>query len=412
MFRKKFLFKQNSLRNSIIYSYDVARFESNIENGMNYMENELFCIENTVINKKDFQELKDKNLSTFIYSNAVKDILNHINNKAKHKGLYLSALLNLENQLVNIYNKDKDIYIKDYREKNLGKIVLTNKENKVLYKDIIINPKEDIIKTISSGYEELFNKFENLAFVKNSNINDQSTVIFSPLAAGYLIHEILGHMLEGDSIKNNQSLFSNEKIGKRICNLNINIKDTPFSNINVGLSKYDDEGEELKDIHLVEDGILNGYILDKGLSKEFDMEFCSGCARTESYKHRPIPRMRTTYLENNSIEKGLEEIIINTEHGYYVSDIQFGRVDLNTGDYELLCGLVYVINDGKKVSKSDGVIIRGNALTTLSNIEELGSDLQFGIGQCIKAGQVISVGFGSPTIKVKNLRITGGDYAK
>lgn len=176
------------------------------------------------------------------------------------------------------------------------------------------------------------------------------------------------------------------------------------------MSKYDDEGTKLEEAPLIEDGILKNYIVTKDISEKINQKLNYGFSRRESYRSKYLARMRTTYLKSNDMGLNLNEMISNTKSGYFINDIQFGRVDVTTGNYQLVCGLVYYIKNGTKISSYYGTIISGNVLTTLNNIEQIGNDLHFGFGDCIKNGQVISVGIGSPSIKINNLNISGGYY--
>ncbi|OOM11966.1 TldD/PmbA family protein [Clostridium saccharobutylicum] len=404
-------FIQLNLSLNLIYSYNLCRLENRIESGINYIDSDgYFIVKNRKLDTSDLNLLIQRNNGNIIFDEKTKNVFDEVNNIAKGKNMEFSAKLKVENSIINIIDKDKNL-IDDYREKKSGRIVLSDCQGKIYTKDIAISQNVDkLYKELRQSVNELSFVAENRLKVENFKKNEVACIIFSPESAGYLVHEIFGHMLEIDSECINNYFYKHNYLGKKVCSENLNIIDTHISEMSIGLSNYDDEGSKLKEAILVENGVIKNFIVNRKLAKEINQEEIFGFARCESYRSKPIARMRNTYIKNNTAGMNLNEIIETTNSGYLINDIQFGRVDINTGNYQLFCGLIYFIKNGKKREAYYGAIITGNILSTMGNITEVGRDLKFGFGDCVKNAQPIMVGMGSPTIKVKSLNINGGYY--
>ncbi len=231
------------------------------------------------------------------------------------------------------------------------------------------------------------------------------TVVIGAGWNGVLLHEAVGHGLEGDFNQRGSSAFSG-RIGERIAAPGVTILDDGTVPGGRGSLNMDDEGVGSHRTVLVEDGILRGYMHDLLSARQM------GCAptgngRRQSYASLPLPRMTNTYMEAGTMDPA--EIIASVGHGIYVDNLSGGQVDVTSGRFVFEASEAFLIENGKLTAPVAGATILGNGPDTLRQISMIGSDrmLDGGVGVCSKSGQTLPVGVGQPTLRVDDL-IVGG----
>ena len=231
------------------------------------------------------------------------------------------------------------------------------------------------------------------------------TVVLGSGWPGILLHEAIGHGLEGDFNRKGTSAFSN-KMGQQVASKGITIVDDGTIKDRRGSLNYDDEGNETKNTTLIEDGKLVGYIQDAQNAKLMNMNL-TGNGRRESYAHLPMPRMTNTYMLNGNHSK--EEIITSVKNGLYASNFGGGQVDITSGKFVFSASEAYLIKDGRISHPVKGATIIGNGPDILKQVSMVGNDMSLdsGVGTCGKDGQSIPVGVGQPTLKIDNIVVGG-----
>ncbi|MCO6553697.1 MAG: metalloprotease TldD [Gilliamella sp.] len=222
---------------------------------------------------------------------------------------------------------------------------------------------------------------------------------------GVLLHEAVGHGLEGDFNRKNSSVFSG-KIGEQVTSEVCTIVDDGTIENRRGSLSIDDEGTPSQKTVLIENGILKGYMFDKLNAKL--MNTCStGNGRREGYAYLPMPRMTNTYmLAGNS---SFDDIISSVDYGLYAPNFAGGQVDITSGKFVFSTSEAYLIEKGKITTPVKGATLIGSGIETMQQISMVGNDLALdsGVGVCGKAGQSVPVGVGQPTLKVDNLTVGG-----
>ena len=231
------------------------------------------------------------------------------------------------------------------------------------------------------------------------------TVVLGSGWPGILLHEAIGHGLEGDFNRKGTSAFSN-KMGQQVASKGITIVDDGTIKDRRGSLNYDDEGNETKNTTLIEDGKLVGYIQDAQNAKLMNMNL-TGNGRRESYAHLPMPRMTNTYMLNGNNSK--EEIITSVKNGLYASNFGGGQVDITSGKFVFSASEAYLIKDGRISHPVKGATIIGNGPDILKQVSMVGNDMSLdsGVGTCGKDGQSVPVGVGQPTLKIDNIVVGG-----
>jgi len=231
------------------------------------------------------------------------------------------------------------------------------------------------------------------------------TVVLGSGWPGILLHEAIGHGLEGDFNRKGTSAFSN-KMGQQVASKGITIVDDGTIRDRRGSLNYDDEGNETKNTTLIEDGKLVGYIQDAQNAKLMNMNL-TGNGRRESYAHLPMPRMTNTYMLNGNHSK--EEIITSVKNGLYASNFGGGQVDITSGKFVFSASEAYLIKDGRISHPVKGATIIGNGPDILKQVSMVGNDMSLdsGVGTCGKDGQSVPVGVGQPTLKIDNIVVGG-----
>ena len=222
---------------------------------------------------------------------------------------------------------------------------------------------------------------------------------------GVLLHEAVGHGLEGDFNRKNTSVFSG-KIGEQVTSTLCTIVDDGTIDHRRGSLSIDDEGTQSQKTVLIENGILKGYLFDKLNAKLMNAR-STGNGRRESYACLPMPRMTNTYMLPG--DSTFDEIISSVDYGLYAPNFAGGQVDITSGKFVFSTSEAYLIEKGKITIPVKGATLIGSGIETMQQISMVGNDLQLdsGVGVCGKAGQSVPVGVGQPTLKVDNLTVGG-----
>ena len=231
------------------------------------------------------------------------------------------------------------------------------------------------------------------------------TVVLGAGWPGILLHEAIGHGLEGDFNRKGSSAFAN-MMGKQVAAKGITIVDDGTLIDRRGSLSMDDEGNQTNKTVLIEDGILRGYIQDTLNARLMNMKV-TGNARRESYAHIPMPRMTNTYMHNG--DKDPAEIIKSVKKGLYAANFGGGQVDITSGKFVFSAAEAYMIEDGKITYPVKGATLIGNGPDVLTRVSMIGNDMRLdsGVGTCGKEGQSVPVGVGQPTLKIDGLTVGG-----
>jgi TldD protein len=223
--------------------------------------------------------------------------------------------------------------------------------------------------------------------------------------AGVLLHEAVGHGLEGDFNRKGQSAFSG-RIGERVASPGVTVIDDGAIERRRGSLTIDDEGTPTRRNVLIEDGILKGYIQDRLNARLMGME-PTGNGRRESFAHAPMPRMTNTFMLAGKDEP--QELIARVKDGIYAKSFGGGQVDITSGKFVFSCTEAYRIRGGKIAEPVKGATLIGDGPTVLTKVSGIGNDwaLDEGIGICGKGGQSVPAGVGQPTLLIDGLTVGG-----
>ncbi len=222
---------------------------------------------------------------------------------------------------------------------------------------------------------------------------------------GILLHEAIGHGLEGDFNRKKTSAFSG-RIGERVASDLCTVVDDGTLANRRGSLNIDDEGTITEKTTLIEKGILKGYMQDK-LNARLMKDALTGNGRRESYAHLPMPRMTNTYMLAG--EHHPDEIIQSVKKGLYAKNFGGGQVDITSGKFVFSTTEAYLIENGKITRPVKGATLIGNGPDVLTKVSMVGNDLELdsGVGTCGKEGQSVPVGVGQPTLKIDSLTVGG-----
>ncbi|MCK5121401.1 MAG: metalloprotease TldD [Methylococcales bacterium] len=231
------------------------------------------------------------------------------------------------------------------------------------------------------------------------------TVVLGPGWPGILLHEAIGHGLEGDFNRKGTSAFSG-KVGERVASDLCTVVDDGTLADRRGSLSIDDEGVPTECTTLIEKGILKGYMQDKMNARLMGVK-STGNGRRESYAHLPMPRMTNTYMLPGQHDP--EEIVKSVKNGLYAKNFGGGQVDITSGKFVFSASEAYLIEDGKITRPVKGATLIGNGPDVLTKVSMVGNDLELdaGVGTCGKEGQSVPVGVGQPTIKIDGLTVGG-----
>jgi len=231
------------------------------------------------------------------------------------------------------------------------------------------------------------------------------TVVLGNGWPGILLHEAIGHGLEGDFNRKETSAFSG-RVGERVAAPGITVVDDGTIDRRRGSLNLDDEGHPTQRNVLIEDGILRGYMQDQMNARLMDVE-PTGNGRRESFAHLPMPRMTNTLMLAG--DRDPAEIIASVKHGLYAANFGGGQVDITNGKFVFSAAEAWMIEDGKVTHAVKGATLIGNGPDALTRVSMIGNDLALdaGVGTCGKDGQSVPVGVGQPTLRIDGLTIGG-----
>jgi TldD protein len=233
----------------------------------------------------------------------------------------------------------------------------------------------------------------------------QMTVVLGPGWPGILLHEAVGHGLEGDFNRKGSSTFSG-RIGQRVAAKGVTVIDDGTIEGRRGSLNIDDEGNPTQRTVLIEDGILKGYMQDAMNARLMGVGV-TGNGRRESFAHLPLPRMTNTCMLNG--DKSPEEIIKSVKKGIFAANFGGGQVDITNGKFVFSMSEAYLIENGKVTTPIKGATLIGNGPDAMTRVSMIGNDLSLdpGVGTCGKEGQSVPVGVGQPTLRIDGLTVGG-----
>lgn len=230
-------------------------------------------------------------------------------------------------------------------------------------------------------------------------------VVLGPGWPGVLLHEAIGHGLEGDFNRKKTSVFSG-LVGERIAAPGVTIVDDGTLDSRRGSLSIDDEGTPTENTMLIEDGILKGFMYDRMNARLMGVK-STGNGRRQSFAHNPMPRMTNTYMLAGDRDPG--EILAGVDKGIYAVNFGGGQVDITSGKFVFSCTEAYMVENGKVGAPIKGATLIGAGAEVLKKVTAVGNDLQLdsGIGTCGKSGQGVPVGVGQPTLLIEGLTVGG-----
>ena len=230
-------------------------------------------------------------------------------------------------------------------------------------------------------------------------------VVLGPSWTGVLLHEAVGHGLEGDFNRKGNSVYSG-RVGQQVAAKGVTVIDDGTIENRRGSLSFDDEGTQTQRNVLIEDGILKGYMQDRMNARLMGVE-ATGNGRRESYACQPMPRMTNTFMAGGDHDP--EEMIKSVKNGVYAVDFGGGQVDITNGQFVFHCTEAYMIEDGKIGAPVKNATLIGHGPTVLEKISMIGNDfaLDDGVGVCGKGGQSVPVGVGQPSIKIDAITVGG-----
>ena len=267
------------------------------------------------------------------------------------------------------------------------------------------------------GYVELFAKGKPEAWAREAlrqalvNLEAEDApagsmpVVLGPGWPGVLLHEAVGHGLEGDFNRKGTSVYAG-RIGERVAARGVTIVDDGTLAGRRGSLNIDDEGTPTRCNVLIEDGVLRGYLQDT-LNARLMGVAATGNGRRESFAHLPMPRMTNTYMLPG--DHAPEEIIASVKKGLYAVNFGGGQVDITSGKFVFSASEAYLIEDGRVTRPVKGATLIGNGPEAMTRVSMVGNDLKLddGVGVCGKDGQSLPVGVGQPTLKLDSLTVGG-----
>lgn len=270
---------------------------------------------------------------------------------------------------------------------------------------------EFFIQTLEDGTERYKSVADQAIHMARVNLNavpapaGTMPVVLGSGWPGVLLHEAVGHGLEGDFNRKGASTFSG-RIGEQVASKGVTVVDDGTMSDRRGSLSIDDEGTPTQYNVLIEDGILKGYMQDKQNADLMGVK-PTGNGRRESYAHLPMPRMTNTYMLGG--EHSPDDIIASVEKGIYAPNFGGGQVDITSGKFVFSTSEAYMIENGKVTQPIKGATLIGNGPESMQQISMIGNDLSLdaGVGVCGKDGQSVPVGVGQPTLKIDEMTVGG-----
>jgi TldD protein len=233
----------------------------------------------------------------------------------------------------------------------------------------------------------------------------EMTVVLGPGWPGVLLHEAIGHGLEGDFNRKGTSAFSG-RVGERVAAPGVTVVDDGSLADRRGSLSIDDEGTPTQCTTLIEDGILKGYIHDRLNARLMGVE-PTGNGRRQGFAHAPMPRMTNTFMLGGNEDP--DSILARAGNGIYAKSFGGGQVDITSGKFVFSCTEAYLIENGKLGAPIKGATLIGDGPTVLTKVAGIGNDMELdeGIGVCGKSGQSVPAGVGQPTLMIDGLTVGG-----
>ena len=233
----------------------------------------------------------------------------------------------------------------------------------------------------------------------------EMTVVLAAGWPGILLHEAVGHGLEGDFNRKGSSVFS-DKIGQRVASKGVTVVDDGTIEGRRGSLNVDDEGNPTQRNVLIEDGILRGYLQDTQNARLMKTGV-TGNGRRESFAHLPMPRMTNTFMMSG--KEAPQDIISSVKKGIYAANFGGGQVDITSGKFVFSASEAYMIENGRITHPIKGATLIGSGPESMNRVSMIGNDMKLdsGVGTCGKEGQSVPVGVGMPTIKMEGLTVGG-----
>jgi TldD protein len=233
----------------------------------------------------------------------------------------------------------------------------------------------------------------------------EMTVLLGPGWPGVLLHEAIGHGLEGDFNRKGTSAFTG-RIGERVGAPGVTIVDDGSMQGRRGSLTIDDEGTPTRETVLIEDGILRGYMQDRLNARLMGME-ATGNGRRENYAYAPLPRMTNTFMKAGNDDP--EELLSRIDNGIYARNFGGGQVDIVSGKFVFSCTEAYKVENGKLGAPIKGATLIGDGPSVLTRVKGIGNDMALdeGVGMCGKGGQSVPAGVGQPTLLIEGLTVGG-----
>ena len=253
---------------------------------------------------------------------------------------------------------------------------------------------------VKKAYHQAITKHE----AKESPAGEQ-TVILGPGWPGILLHEAVGHGLEGDFNRKKTSAFF-DLVGQKVASDQITVVDDGTISDRRGSLTIDDEGTPSQNTTLIENGVLKGFMHDRLNARLMKQDY-TGNGRRQSYSHLPMPRMTNTYMLSGKYDH--RELIESTKRGVFATQFSGGQVDITSGKFVFSASEAYEIINGKIGKPLKGATLIGNGPEILKEVTMVADNMQLddGIGTCGKEGQSVPVGVGQPSLKIKNLTVGG-----
>jgi TldD protein len=233
----------------------------------------------------------------------------------------------------------------------------------------------------------------------------ECTVLLGPGWPGVLLHEAVGHGLEGDFNRKGTSAFSG-RIGERVAAPGVTVVDDGSIVDRRGSLSIDDEGTPTRETVLIEDGILKGYMQDRLNARLMGVE-PTGNGRRQSYEHAPMPRMTNTFMRAGKDDPA--ELLSRVKNGIYATSFGGGQVDITSGKFVFACTEAYKVENGKIGAPIKGATLIGDGPSVLTRVTGIGDDLELdrGVGVCGKGGQSVPAGVGQPTLLIEGITVGG-----
>ncbi len=376
----------------------------------------------TLKNGSNHQNMIPSKTNTILYSdeNPIQlvdfkskiSLLENINSYARSKDLRIkqvSITLAANHQNIEIY-KGNGIYFSDLRPLVRLNVNISIERNKSIENGSYGFGGRHMYDLLfeEDNWRNAVDKAYNQALVRLDAVEapaGEQTVILGPGWPGILLHEAIGHGLEGDFNRKKTSAFS-DLVGKKVASEQITIVDDGTLPNKRGSLTIDDEGTPSQNTVLIENGILRNFMQDR-LNAKLMKTNATGNGRRESYSCIPMPRMTNTYMMNGKYEHN--ELIESTKNGIYATQFSGGQVDITSGKFVFSASEAYEIKDGRIGKPIKGATLIGNGPDVLKKVSMVANNLELdnGIGTCGKEGQSVPVGVGQPSLKVDNLTVGG-----